>query len=72
MTMTQTKPTTHVDTTPPGVYALSDAKRLLAALNQLVQGLVEDDDERLEPIYGVIDAIRDKIDAAQKMIGGES
>ena len=37
-----------------------------------VQGLVEDDDERLEPIYGVIDAIRDKIDAAQKMIGGES
>jgi hypothetical protein len=66
--MTQTKTTTLVDTTPAGIYELCDAKRLLAALNQLVQHFFEDGDDRLEPLFGVIDAIRDKIDAAEKML----
>jgi hypothetical protein len=42
------------------------------ALNQVVQQFFEDGDDRLEPLYGLIDAIRDKIDAAEKMIEKEA
>jgi hypothetical protein len=48
--------------------AIADAKRLLETLNQHVQNLAEDDDERLGPVFAVIDALCDKLAAVERML----
>ena len=53
-------------------YALSDAKRLLSALNFIVNEVFEDVDSHQEQLFGLIDAIRDKIDEAERMLDAPS
>ena len=55
---------TMTDTTPPGVYILCDAKRLLGALNFIVNEALQDGDENQEMIFALLDAISAKLDLA--------
>ena len=52
------------DTTPAGVYELCDAKRLLGALNFIVNEALQDGDENQEMIFALLDAISAKLDLA--------
>lgn len=63
--MSQTETTTHADADPIG--ELADAERLLKAACKLVEHLVEDDDVQ-ENILGVLYAVTDKIEAAERML----
>ena len=69
--MTHTIPT--LADKPPHNNALdasiSDAKALAGALNQLADHLTpEDADEIREPLFAVLDALRDKIAEVEKMV----
>jgi hypothetical protein len=56
------------DTTPTGIYECLDAKRLLAAMNFIVNEVFEDGDDNQQHLFGLIDAITATLDEAIKAI----
>jgi hypothetical protein len=56
------------DTTPAGVYELSDARQRLKTLSFVVNEALQDGSDEQQMIFSLIDTIEEKLDAAEKAI----